>query len=110
LGKARFADKECQVPVAKKAQLLKEEDARREAARTTAVELKRAMTLFPTLDLHAMRAEADAVWRERGLPAHTMESFLHHMRSHVNNPQAAHQNEAPQDNMEHALHLSLGRS
>ncbi len=43
MGKAHFADNECQFKEAKKTQLLKEEDARKEAARAAAVEKKRAM-------------------------------------------------------------------
>jgi hypothetical protein len=66
-----------------------------EAARAAAVELKHAMTPSATPDQHAMLAGTDAYRRERGLPAHTMESFLHRLHLQVNHPQAPHQNASP---------------
>jgi hypothetical protein len=57
-----------------------------EAARSATVEAKRAMTLTFSPDLHAMLVGADADRRVHGLPAHTMESFLHHRHMQVNNP------------------------
>jgi len=68
------------------------------------------MTSTSTPDLHAMLVGADAKRRAHGLPAHTMKSFLRHLHLQVNNPQAAHQNAAPQDPMEHDLHLIPGSS
>ncbi len=115
MGKTPFADASLtkfvrQYKEAKKTQRLTEEDARRETARATAVEAKRAMTPTSTPDLHAMLVGADAERRVHGLPAHAMESFLLHVHLQINNPQAAHQNATPQEPMEHDLQSIPGHS
>ena len=82
----------------------------RESERSAAVGERRAKSTIFSADLHAMIATADADRRNRGLPPHTMETYLRHLHEQVNKPQAAHQNAAPQDPMEKDLHLDLGRS
>ena len=94
----------------KKLQRATEEEARREAARSAALAEKRAKSPIFSHDLQTLVASADADKRDRGLPAHTMESFLLHLHEQVQNPQAAHQNTAPQDTMEQDLHRIPGRS
>ncbi len=57
-----------------------------------------------------MLLNAYADKRALGLPIHTMESFLLHLQTEVNHPQATHQNAVPQDPMEHELHRNHGRA
>jgi hypothetical protein len=87
-----------------------EYESRREADRSAVVEERRARSPIFSADLHAMIATEDAARRSRGLPPHTMESFLLHLHEQVNIPQAAHQNAAPQDPMEQDLQFGPGRS
>ncbi len=68
---------------------------------------QRAKSPIFSADLHAMIATTDADRRDRGLPAHTMESFLLHLHELVNKPQAAHQNATPQDPIEQDLIILL---
>ncbi len=63
-----------------------EYESRREADRSAAVGERRAKSPIFSADLHAMIATADAARRSRGLPPHTMESFLLHMHEQVNKP------------------------
>jgi len=108
LGRAHLADGAMQAH--KKAQRVSENITRREAARSTVVETKRAKSPVLGPDLYAMLGAADAARVSVGLPAHTMESFLLYLSSQVPFPQAAHQNAAPQDPTEYDLPSAPGRS
>jgi hypothetical protein len=94
----------------KKTQRFTEEISRKEVARTTTVEEKRAKSPIFSPDLSAMLVAADAVRRVKGLLAHTVESFLHHLHMQISHPQATHQNAAPQEPMEQDLHRNHCRS
>ncbi len=91
-------------------QRLTDEEARRESARAAAVVSRRALAPIITPDLQALLRSSDAERTARGLPAHTLNSFLLHLQEQGNLPQAAHQNEAPQDSMEQDLLTTPGRS
>ena len=108
LGRAHFAEGAMQAH--KKAQRVTEDIIRREAARSSAVEDKRAKSPILGPDLYAMLGAADAAKATVGLPAHTMESFLLYLHKQVTIPQAAHQNEAPHDPMEDDLRSAPVRS
>ena len=108
MGKGHYTDE-----LAKehnKAKRLEDEDAMRETTRAAAVEQKREKPPILTPDLHAILSIADADFTKRGLSAHTQNSFLIHLQEHGHLTQAVHQNEAPQDHMEQALHPHPGRS
>ncbi len=94
----------------KKAQRVSKDTTRREAARSSAVEDKRAKSPILGPDLYAMLGAADAARATVGLPAHTMESFLLYLHNQVKTPQAAHQNAAPQDPTEDDLRSAPSRS
>ncbi len=94
----------------KKAQRVTEDSTRREAARSTAVDDRRAKSPILGPDLYAMLGAEDAARATVGLPAHTMESFLLYLHSHVTTPHAAHQNAAPQDPTEDDLRSAPSRS
>ncbi len=94
----------------KKAQRATEDITRREAARSNAVEDRRAKSPILGPDLYAMLGVADATKATVGLPVHTMESFLLYLHTQVTIPQAAHQNKAPQDPTEDDLRSAPVRS
>ena len=94
----------------KKAQRVTEDVTRREAARSSMVEEKRAKSPILGPDLYAMLGTADAAKGTLGLPPHLMESFLLYLHKQVLNPQAAHQNEAPHDPTEDDLRSAPDRS
>ena len=108
LGRAHYAEGAIQAH--KKALRTTDEDSRREAARLAAVGERRAKSPILNADLHAMLVAADADRATVGLPAHTMESFLLYLHKQVTIPQAAHQNEAPQDPTEDDLRSAPDRS
>jgi len=113
LGRAHYTEGAMQAH--KKAQRVSEDTTRREAARSSAVEDRRAKSpiLGPRIlgpDLYAMLGAADAARATVGLPAHTMESFLLYLHNQVTTPQAAHQNAAPQDPTEDDLRSAPSRS
>jgi hypothetical protein len=115
LGKILLADatvtkeiKLCQE--IKKLKRATEEEAMWEAARLATLAEKRAKSLIFSPNLQTLLATADADRRDRGLPVHTIESFLLYLQEQVQNLQAAHQNSAPQDPMEQDLHRIPGRS
>jgi hypothetical protein len=89
---------------------LEEEEARRETARAAAVEQKREQSPILTPDLQGILHVADADRTPRGLSAHTLSSFLIHLQEQGHLSQAAHQNAAPQDQMEQDLHSHPDRS
>jgi hypothetical protein len=94
----------------KKAQRVTEDVARREAARSSVVEEKRAKSPILGPDLLAILGAADPAKGTLALPPHLMESFLLYLHKQVLNPQAAHQNEAPQDPTEDDLRSAPVRS
>jgi hypothetical protein len=106
LGRPSYVDDKTRY----KATRVNENESRREADRSAVVEERRARSPIFSAELQAMIATEDAVRRSRGLPPHTMESFLLHLHEQVNQPQAAHQNAAPQDPMEQDLQVGPGRS
>ena len=63
-----------------------EDNTRREAARSVAVEDKRAKSPILTADLYTMLGAADAARATVGLPAHTMETFLLYLHNQVSLP------------------------
>jgi len=103
LGMAHYADSTTQYKDVKRAQWATEEDTRREAARTTAVTERRAKSPVLSPDLDAMLLTSGAARKVHGLPPHTLETFLQDMHRHALYPQAAHQNETPQEPTEHDL-------
>ena len=70
----------------KRAQRLTDEESKREAARAATLLSKRALSPIITPDLNALLIVADADRTMRGLPAHTLESFLHHMHEQATIP------------------------
>ena len=108
LGRAHFA--EGAMHAHKKAQRVSEDNIRRDTARSSAVEDRRARSPILGPDLYAMLGAADAARATVGLPAHTMESFLLYLQNQVKTPQAAHQNAAPQDPTEDDLRSAPSRS
>jgi hypothetical protein len=106
LGRPNYIDDKTRC----KSTRLTEFEARREAERSAVVEEKRAKSPIFSADLQAMIASDNAFRLTRGLPPHTMESFLFLLHEQVNTTQAAHQNVAPQDPMEQDLQVGPGRS
>ena len=95
----------------RKAHRVSDADSLREAARAAAVVERRAHTPILAPNLKALLRFANQDRRtSKGLPQHTLESFLSYLQKQVNQPQAAHQNEAPQDPMEQDLPSHHGRS
>ena len=108
LGKGHYTDERAKEHM--KAKRLEDEGARRETARAAAVEQKRERSPIFTPDMQAIFSIADVDRTMRGLSAHTLNSFLIHLQEQGHITHVAHQNEAPQDHMEHDLHPYPGRS
>jgi hypothetical protein len=64
----------------RKTHRIPEEEARREAARASAVEQKREKSPILTPDLYAIFSLADDDRIKRNLPAHTVRSLLIHLQ------------------------------
>jgi len=93
-----------------KAHRVSDADSLRESARATVVVERRAQTPILTPNLQTLMQFGNQDWTLKGLPQHTLESFLSPLQEHAILSKAAHQNEAPHDPMEQDLHYHPGRS